>query len=610
MIVLFYQFSNHRGVREMDCVHRPASMPPMPQLKPTWIVLGSMRPLQLMTREIRIMKPSPPASSASPEDTTTKSIPDNNNVGLWLARRQGRRAATTTVSSINASPSPGSLFASLSCTVRRILLPKLVDEVLATMAPKRQGDVLEGLYFEKIHPIFPVLDEASYRLLATTDPARNLLRQGICLAASRNLCARDHLKIENTLHSPKEFGKRILGAMRLSIELGLVEDRVVLIQALALMSLFGDGPDDISSQLCARAVHHVHSTGLHQRWRNRHDEGNKYAIRLLCCIWALDRMNAAFYGRPVMMHERDIGSNLVECFETQDAPFRLFLDVASVLDNIITLYRPSLAALEERPEFGLSSFEELVVTCQALQVSTDLLGKSYHITLENIADITAATIETLYLAVAILSCRTRNSEDLDPSSHAFLRQRLATTQITTTVIKELNNLIQFPFVPYTISLALSSTYRELRHSKLPLQRSRAIAQFKACCASLESLGGIWSTAANMAEMGRRVLGEMERVAGEHRRAQGDGSRRASIGDEGLVQRVQNEMVPAPPAVPQQPNISELQPFENSAINPTVFDPAFDFDLFGLFDPAFDLPGMDACLEGNLDLGFGMGMGCQ
>lgn len=78
-----------------------------------------------------------------------------------------------------------------------------------------------------------------------------------------------------------------------------------------------------------------------------------------------------------MMHERDIGSNLEECFKAQDAPFRLFLEVVSGLDKIIALYRPYLAPSDERAEFSLPSFEELVVKCLALQVSTDLLGKSY-----------------------------------------------------------------------------------------------------------------------------------------------------------------------------------------------------------------------------------------
>lgn len=38
-------------------------------------------------------------------------------------------------------------------------------------------------------------------------------------------------------------------------------------------------------------------------------------------------------------------------------------------------------------------------------------------------------------------------------------------------------------------------------------------------------------------------------------------------------------------------------------DPSVFDSIADVDLFGMFDPAFDLDGFDAYLEGNLNPAF-------
>jgi hypothetical protein len=92
--------------------------------------------------------------------------------------------------------------------------------------------------------------------------------------------------------------------MRLIIEMGLVKDKIVLIQALALMSQFTDNPvgDDTSPQLCGRAVHHVQTLGLHLK-RRQEDERGSYNTTLLCCIYSIDRMNAAFHGRPTLMHE-------------------------------------------------------------------------------------------------------------------------------------------------------------------------------------------------------------------------------------------------------------------------------------------------------------------
>lgn len=38
-------------------------------------------------------------------------------------------------------------------------------------------------------------------------------------------------------------------------------------------------------------------------------------------------------------------------------------------------------------------------------------------------------------------------------------------------------------------------------------------------------------------------------------------------------------------------------------DPSIFDTIADVDLFGKFDPSFNLDGFDACLESNLDPSF-------
>jgi hypothetical protein len=44
-----------------------------------------------------------------------------------------------------------------------------------------------------------------------------------------------------------------------------------------------------------------------------------------------------------------------------------------------------------------------------------------------------------------------------------------------------------------------------------------------------------------------------------------------------------------------------QPMQD--FDPSIFDPINEVDLFEMFDPAFDLDGFDACLEGNLNPAF-------
>lgn len=312
-------------------------------------------------------------AATSPDARRSSSLEDS--IGVWLARRLGN--GVQGLGTAVADPqSPSSLFYGSASLVQKVLVPVLVEETLSTLPPPAKIDVLSKIYFERIHPVFPVIDENGFNELRAADPGRILLQQGICLAASKNYVGAEHLFLAglDSLLSCREFGNRLFAAMRLSIELGLVTDHIILIQALILMSHFADGPDsgDLSSQLCARAVHHVQSIGLHLRWRLRGPE-DQYGITLLCCVWALDRMNAAFLGRPVLIHERDIGTNLDHCFEQQAPYFRLFLHVILLLDKIIELYRP-LSANESRREIDFPSFEDLVAKCPGSHIATPILG--------------------------------------------------------------------------------------------------------------------------------------------------------------------------------------------------------------------------------------------
>jgi hypothetical protein len=128
----------------------------------------------------------------------------------------------------------------------------------------------------------------------------------------------------------------------------------------------------------------------------------------------------------------------------------------------------------------------------------------------------AATIETLYQAIAILSCRSKSYSDLQRSSVPYLRQSLAALHVTTHVSHYLDlplqdQLVLFRFIPYAVSLSLSIAYREMRHSKIPLYRARARDQVQANCTVLQRLGEVWYEAEKMAEMAMKTIREVERV---------------------------------------------------------------------------------------------------
>ena len=85
-------------------------------------------------------------------------------------------------------------------------------------------------------------------------------------------------------------------------------------------------------------------------------------------------MTAAFNGKPVLMHERDFGINILEGFEQQEPCFRLLLQVTMLLDKVIELYRPSSNIIYSELEVEFPAFEEMVAGCYASQIVTPVLG--------------------------------------------------------------------------------------------------------------------------------------------------------------------------------------------------------------------------------------------
>jgi hypothetical protein len=314
---------------------------------------------------------------AATSPATARDASLNGSIGTWLARRLSSQPPSSgPLASQQQKQAPDFLYG-FSPLIQKILLTALEEECLKTVPPPQNMKTLRRVYFEKMQPILPLVDEARLDSLQSTDPAYILLQQGICIAASLNI------NVENALILPssalpmghREFGKRLFSAMRISIEMGMVTNKVVLTQALALMSFFSDGPDggETSSQLCGRAVQYVHVLGLHvQRQPNINDDKN--AVTLLCSIWALDRMNAALHGCPVLMHERDLGRDMQWCFEQQVPSFRLLLRVLELLDKTIQLYRPS--SLTSDWDNAFPSFETVLIQSGATNIQTNLLGTS------------------------------------------------------------------------------------------------------------------------------------------------------------------------------------------------------------------------------------------
>lgn len=272
---------------------------------------------------------------------------------------------------------PWSILHGLPLGTQESLLPLLRQQCLETIPTRENFLELERYYFERIHSLLPSIDEAIYRSSLVGSPTENLQKQCVCLLASTSLSMRQYLRLGNDLRTlqPNEYARRVVGAMRLIIDLALVTDKIVLIYALTTMSLFVYGREslELTSQYFFRAVQVAYSIGLHQPRDTKQDEK---VAGMFSYIWSIDRLHAAMQGRPIVMHEIDMAKSPLSCAVDQQAGFKVLVHIAALLDKVIGLYRPT-ALRKEIPDEEFPLFEEVLEKCNALTLRACDQGKMF-----------------------------------------------------------------------------------------------------------------------------------------------------------------------------------------------------------------------------------------
>ena len=266
----------------------------------------------------------------------------------------------------------------------RFLLPFVREHCLTCLPQNDDFAKLKALYVQKIHPIFPIvpLEALNARV---SDPTTVVLRQLVSLAAGTDPDTSQYLRLKNQgsdILSPQDFSQSLSSAIRALLETSIIPDRVLHIRALTVLSLYAQPTcaeeADLPAQLGSRAIHHIQTLGLHLL---RYDAPNCDDLEsLFCTVWALDRINGAMYGRPCLLHERDIGANLDECIRKRPPCFRLLLLVVQWLEQVVDLYRPGPSAeasgMEKIAYIDLPILEAMIVNADALKVPSSLIGRS------------------------------------------------------------------------------------------------------------------------------------------------------------------------------------------------------------------------------------------
>lgn len=315
----------------------------------------------------------------NPETTFLTSVQDGarpscQSVGVWDTQQ------TSVEQSSNARPTLDSgvgILHTMPPLTQRVVLPLLEDGVLTALPPLHHLEALERFYFDNINPLLPLLNEIGHSKQSLTHPARILRSQGICLLASTNFSVSDHLCLgqnESPL-SPAEFGRITFSAMRINMEVAFVTDKLAMICAWTMMSLYStdSSSQELSSQAFVRAVQMTYTMGLHHK-TNLADEQDR--SRLFCCVWVLDKLQAAMHGRPILIHQADIATLPAGRIDDLHPGFSVLLRIAMLLDAVIALYRP------RSDQYALSGkdfpdFETLVLACNAATLPAHLLSMNY-----------------------------------------------------------------------------------------------------------------------------------------------------------------------------------------------------------------------------------------
>lgn len=172
-----------------------------------------------------------------------------------------------------------------------------------------------------------------------------------------------------------------------------------------------------------------------------------------------------------------------------------------------------------------------------------------------------------------------------------------------------------PLVPYALSLALSVEYRKMRHSALPMFRARARSAFKSNSELMKRFGDVYWSARVVAGLGERILREMERAANSIAQGTAGPLATSSITDVPTTARTEEvaSVAAAPDAVSQAAAVpavtastTDFPPLD--AIDFSAVDAMPHLDVFGHFDPSFNLPAVDNALEANLDIGLPLNWG--
>ena len=358
---------------------------------------------------------------------------------------------------------------------------------------------LIDIYFRKVHPLLPLLDEDDFRRNHAGGIVPEPLVHAMCLVAAKDPEAEPYLKLSDAPATvpPRHFcsilHKSVTGALRVPVRF----EKITLIRILALTSLHHEGAEgaEEASLWLMQAMHYGQTLGIHLGQQAATPTGYDLLMkRVFWCLWSLDRVSAATNGRPIIMSDIDIAIEPFAPGESGFPAFEAWLKITELLNKVIEFYRPTNDTSDSGWEGDYPILEEFIDDVGGWNLSQSIL----------------ATIHLYYLTVGVLSHRTRGVKELPQEKGSHVRQRLNAIEIIRLMSDTKGpTLHPLPLLPYAVSLALSVSYQFLRQAQMMHQQIDARRDFRSCVCILQNLRRTWSTADLMTTLGKKVLDELE-----------------------------------------------------------------------------------------------------
>ncbi|KAJ5239288.1 hypothetical protein N7468_003907, partial [Penicillium chermesinum] len=359
------------------------------------------------------------------------------------------------------------------------------------LPPRPSQEALVNIFFCRIHPILPLLDECDTISRFRNGTLYPPLLQAICLVAAKDHAALSllHFESNNALLPLGVFSQRLHQDTLKHVPRRPTGNRITLIQTLALLCLHEWGPhgSEDSSLSLVQAIHHAQTIGLHLQRPGK--EPGPQMKALFWTLWSLDRWNSAIHGRSVILHDCDLGQSVIDIIPSFDPPFRIWLHLANSLNRVIASYRPMVDGSSENPP-SIPTFTELLNCSDAWDASPEILS----------------SLEFFHHAVVLLSTHSNELQGRSPTRESVIRQSQSILTVAALCRRiRMEDLLPISISAYTLSLALSITYRHVKRARLSTDKIVAIENLTVFHQCLVSLSGTWWLAAMMMRLGRHAL---------------------------------------------------------------------------------------------------------